>query len=74
MIDTEGVFELMNHHELDVALDHLVEIRKQMPLKKLRTLRNLHMSLRTVAAVSLTWELGLIELAFRCEDIYSSEK
>lgn len=29
---------------------------------------------RTMAVVSLTWELGLIELAFRCEGIYSSEQ
>jgi hypothetical protein len=27
-----------------------------------------------VALVSLTWELGLIELAFRCEGIYWSEQ
>jgi hypothetical protein len=47
MIDTGGVFELLSYHELDLTLDHLVEIRKQVPLKKLRTLRNLHLSLRS---------------------------
>jgi len=29
---------------------------------------------RTMAVVSLAWGLGLIKLAFRCEDIYSSEQ
>jgi hypothetical protein len=46
MIDTEGVLEVLNHHELDLTLDHLVEIRKQVLLKKLRTLKNLRLSLR----------------------------
>jgi hypothetical protein len=46
MIDTEGVFELLIYHELDLTLDHLVQIQKHVPLKKLRTLRNLFLSLR----------------------------
>jgi len=46
MIDTEGVSELLNYRELELALDCLVETWKQVPLKKLRTLRNLHLSLR----------------------------
>jgi hypothetical protein len=45
MIDTKGVFELLICHELDLTLNHLVEIRKQVLLKKLRTLRNLFLSL-----------------------------
>jgi hypothetical protein len=46
VIDTEGVFELLIYHELDLTLDHLVEIRKQVPLKKLSTLKNLRLNLR----------------------------
>jgi hypothetical protein len=40
------VSEFLSYHELDLALDLLVEIQEQVPLKKLRMLRNLRLSLR----------------------------
>jgi hypothetical protein len=47
-----------------------------VPLKKLSTLKNLRLNLRREPWQLWVWlwGLGLIELAFRCEDIYPIEQ
>jgi hypothetical protein len=36
--DAEVVFQLLDSHDQDLSLDHLIEIRKQSALQKLRDL------------------------------------
>ena len=76
MIDTEGVFELLNYHEQDLTLNHIVEIWKQSAAEEAKNADEPEPEPkeRTMAYLSLTWGLGLIDLAFRYENIYSSEQ
>jgi len=46
MYNAEGVFELQNYHNQDLMLDPMLKLGSKMPLKKLRKVKNLSLSLR----------------------------